>query len=100
METERIDRAIVLAFMILWHMVGAVALIPALPHFPPRPRSRSTADCRCVPGGPAPLNQKTSVRQRRLAARDMNCTAPPWPWHSAISARRSMPWASSASVQA
>jgi uncharacterized iron-regulated membrane protein len=45
-------------------------------------------------------DQKTRQRQRRSAARAMNCTAPPWPAHSGISAAGSTPCACSASVQA
>jgi hypothetical protein len=47
------DMGIVLTFMFLWNMLGALVLIPALSHFLLRPSARSSAAPSAVQGQPA-----------------------------------------------
>lgn len=51
------DMGLLLAFMFLWNMLGALVLLPALAHFLLRPRAQAAAAPASVP---APLHMRTS----------------------------------------
>ncbi|HEU4460051.1 MAG TPA: MMPL family transporter [Methylibium sp.] len=63
------DMGLLLAFMFLWNMLGALVLLPALAHFLLKPAAASPAIAAATPSPPAPLAANTDPSiARRIAA--------------------------------